>query len=227
MVMIARQLADELRMLPLILPTDEVSEVATAMEEKATTLEDLNEVKPQSRSHNTSFGLRYSMNETTSAIRRSTSSTRHIHHQDKLSSAEVTTDDIETGVDNANAPPTAVSEALSSADDKNGDGQSSSDVAMTNHTQFYFLHMPKAGGGSMQGELSKNGAWVYNFGMGRTTELFDSWKQKFPERRVFMTEGIGFNQHPPAPSITIVRDPTTHVLFTVLPLRGVPRPLQV
>ena len=78
--------------------------------------------------------------------------------------------------------------------------------------QYYYLHIPKAGGYGMQAALSSNGAWVYNFGLGPPTTRVEQYYAKHPKRRVFMTEGNGFNTHPLRPALTMLREPGSHVL---------------
>eukprot|EP00978_Attheya_sp_CCMP212_P017758 scaffold47815_cov110-Attheya_sp.AAC.1 len=82
----------------------------------------------------------------------------------------------------------------------------------SNFTQYYYLHIPKVGGYSIHGMLSGNGAWVFNSGMGRHTSGFDSLARKNPTRRIFMTEGIGFNQNRPPHNLVMLRNPATHVV---------------
>jgi len=87
-----------------------------------------------------------------------------------------------------------------------------STIEKANFTQYYYLHIPKAGGTSMQASLSKNGAWVFNIGMGPNVLDIKAKMINFPGHRVFMTEGIGFRENPVPHSLTMFRDPMDHVV---------------
>jgi hypothetical protein len=64
----------------------------------------------------------------------------------------------------------------------------------------------------MQGFLSSNGAWVLNLGVGGPTKEYATWAKENPDRSIIMTEGIGFNRHPPPQSFVMFRNPQTHIV---------------
>lgn len=64
----------------------------------------------------------------------------------------------------------------------------------------------------MQRALSSNRAWVFNGGMGRHTRDIAHVFTKNPNRRIIMTEGVGFNEAPPQHSFVMFRNPQSHVL---------------
>jgi len=79
--------------------------------------------------------------------------------------------------------------------------------------QYYYLHIPKTGGYGMQGDLSENGAWVYNTGKGPWLEdMQRRFYNKYPDHRVFMSEGRGFDEYTLPHSLVMFRNPMNHVV---------------
>jgi len=108
-----------------------------------------------------------------------------------------------------NNPPTSKSAGAQSV--SNNERSQHFKPLENNDQHYYYLHIPKAGGTTMQHVLHYNGVKVLRADL-ESLEIFGELTGTHPDRRVIMSKGNGFRENPPPHSFVMFREPVSHVI---------------